>query len=370
MNYGPAQGPAQPPYNYKKPRTGAAFWIAIVMSVLLMISIIFNVVSFQPFFLSFSQQGEGLVEYTDPQYGDPRARNRIAVISVNGVIVDEDYQTMFGGSMMGPVSFLKAQLAQAASDHNVRAVIVEINSPGGSVTASDAMYHEIVTFKQQMNIPVIVYVGEMAASGGYYIAAPADCIVASPTAITGSIGVIMSMVDVSGALNALRIEVKPIISKGCDFKDTGSPTKKLSEAEEAYLREIVDRYYDQFVGIVHKGRSEKSKKQLATILDVEKIANGKIYNTQQALANGLVDKEGYFETAYEEALNRVGIESAELVRYGQQSGGNLPFFMSGGNMPTRANGDINLLKIDAGSLATLPRSRFLYMWQPGITQTD
>ncbi len=369
MNYGPTQGPAQPPYNYKKARTGVAFWISIVMGVLLLISVIFNVVSFQPIFHGFRQQDGELVEQTDQHYGDPGACDRIAVITVDGIIVDEDYQTMFGGKVMGPVSFLKAQLLQARQDKNVRAVIIEINSPGGSVTASDTMYHEIVKFKKEKQIPVVVYVGEMAASGGYYIAAPADCIVASPTAITGSIGVMMTLIDVSGALQYLQIEVKPIISKGCDFKDTGSPTKKIGSAEEEYLREIVNRYYDQFVAVVHEGRCEKSKKQLATIADVVHVANGKIYNTQQALKKGLVDREGYFETAYEEAINRAGIASAEVVRYSQQPGGGLPF-MFGGNSPVRPGGDINLLKVDAGSLGTLPRSRFLYMWQPGITETD
>ena len=376
MNYGPTQEPAQSPYGERKARTGVAFWISIVLGVLLLVSIILNVVSFQPIFLGLRAQGGGgeLLESTDPQYGDPDARDRIAVISVSGVLVDEDYQTMFGGSVMGPVSYLRAQLQQAKQDENVRAVIIEIDSPGGSVTASDTMHHEIMKFKQEKHVPVIVYVGEMAASGGYYIAAPADCIVASPTAITGSIGVIMSMIDVSGALEYLRIKSQPIISSGCKYKDTGSPTRPLrkdgEDNEEEYLQALVDSYYEQFVKVVYDGRLEKGENKFGSIEAVKQVANGKIYNTQQALANGLVDREGYFEIAYDEAISRAGIASAEVVRYYQQIGGGMPFMMHGGNTPAATGGDINLLKIDAGSLANLPRSQFMYIWQPNIIENE
>ena len=354
QNPGASQPPLRP--TPPRPRGTAAFWVAIILGIMLLLSLALNMISFHP--LLFKPK-DAVAEEIDRQYGDPEAQNKIAVITVEGTLTNEDPQTLLGKTM-GPVAFLRKQLAKAKADEDVKAVIIEINSPGGTVSASDEMHHMIKQFKKDKDVPVVVFMKEVAASGGYYIAAGADRIVATHTTITGSIGVIMMMVDVSGAMDYLRIKMTPI--KSGAWKDAGSPFRTMSEKEREYLQNIVNSFYNRFVGIVFDGRKMKGNWEKPE--DVEPIADGRIYTAEEAKENGLIDEIGYFEKAYDAAINLApGIGKARVVRYRQIQQSTLPFMFNGA---TPGTGDVNIMKIDAGDLASLPPSRFLYMWQPGI----
>ncbi len=362
MQYNPLPqnpGASQPPLRPTppRPRGTAAFWVAIILGILLLLSLALNMLSFHP--LLFKPK-DVVVEVLDRQYGDPEAQSKIAVITVQGALTHEDPQTLFGGTL-GPVSFLERQLAKAKEDEDVKAVIIEINSPGGTVAASDEMHHMIEQFKKDKGVPVVVFMKELAASGGYYIAANADHIVATHTTVTGSIGVIMMLVDMSEAMEYLRIKFVPLTSRG-GYKDVGSPFRRMTGKEKEYLQNIVNGFYDRFVEIVFNGRRRKGNWEKPE--DVEQIADGRIYNAKQAIKNHLIDEIGYFEKAYDAAIRLApDVRKARVVRYRQKPRSSLPFIFGSA---TPGAGDINIVKIDAGDLATLPPSRFLYMWQPGI----
>ena len=356
--YPPNPGAARPPLRPvpPPPRGTASFWVAIILGILLLLSIALNMVLFFPL---LSRTKTDLVEVVDPEYGVSDAHNKIAVITVEGELRDEDRATFFGTSL-GPVSFLRKQLAMAADDDSVKAVILEIDSPGGSVTASDKMFHNIESFRKKTSKPVIVFMKSIAASGGYYIAARADRIILTPTGITGSIGVIMMLMDISEAMDYLRIKLIPL--KSGAFKDAGSPFREMPPAERKYFQKIVDGMYARFVDIVYDGRKDKALWENRD--QVLKIADGRIYNAQQAKENGLIDDIGYFEDAVSAAIAATpGLETARIVRYGQRRGGGLSYLFGGAKAPS---GDYNMIKIDAGSLVSLQTPKFLYKWHPDI----
>lgn len=231
--------------------------------------------------------------------GDPSVR--VAVIPVSGLIFTGD------GPMKGTADWVIAALKVAGRDHAVKTVILEVNSPGGSITASDLIHHEIEKLREGGKKVVALFRG-LAASGGYYVAAPADRIVAFPTALTGSIGVILETVNVEGLLE--KIGVESVVVKSGEHKDMGSPFRKLSEDERVILQSISDEAYARFVSVVARGRGMTDQK-------VRELADGRILTATQAIEAGLVDEIGYFEDAVRAAETVAGITNATVVRYGR-----------------------------------------------------
>ncbi|MDO8429819.1 MAG: signal peptide peptidase SppA [bacterium] len=232
--------------------------------------------------------------------GNPNSENKIMVIQVNGVISEDD-----NGRGENMVDGLTEMLNSAKEDPSVKAVVLEVQSPGGTVNASDLIYHEMVKFKKSKK-PVVAYFNGIAASGGYYISMTADKIVASPETWTGSIGVIAQVPNFSGLLD--KVGVKFTTIKSGAHKDMLSPFKPVDEEDNKVMQELVDSSYDGFVEKVVKGR----KLDDAT---VRKLADGRIYNIKQAVDNKLVDKVGYLkEEAFEEAMKLAKVKDAKLVR--------------------------------------------------------
>ncbi len=147
---------------------------------------------------------------------------------------------------------LNSQLKQAADDDAVKAIILEVNSPGGGVVASDEMYRDILDFKKESSKPVVVSMGDTAASGGYYISMAADHVVANPATLTGSLGVILSFLNYEEAANKLGLE--QVVIKSGKYKDIGSPTRDLTAEERQILQELIDETYGQFVNVIVAGR--------------------------------------------------------------------------------------------------------------------
>lgn len=207
---------------------------------------------------------------------------RIAVIPVEGVI---------DGNMAKNVN---RHLKQYGDDSRVKAIILRVDSPGGGVSASQEIYREVKRVKDEKKKKVVVSMASVAASGGYYIACPADKIFANPGTVTGSIGVIAEWINYKGVFEWAKL--KPVVFKSGEFKDTGSPTRELTESEKKYFQGMIDEFYNQFVGAVAEGRQGKGEAGAEMTRErVLQLADGRVYTGETAKKNGLVDEIGNYE---------------------------------------------------------------------------
>lgn len=207
----------------------------------------------------------------------------------------------------GPISnsrFIVKQLIEFRKDKGIKAIILRIDSPGGGVGPSQEIYREVIRTRAKKR--VIVSMGSVAASGGYYIASAADKIVANPGTLTGSIGVIIEFVQIQKLLKKLGVGME--IVKSGEFKDIGSPHRKLTEREKKLLQDLISDVQDQFVNAVAKGRNLPVEK-------VRRIADGRILSGEQAKDLGLVDQLGNFQDAVELAKEMTGIKGEARLIY-------------------------------------------------------
>lgn len=235
--------------------------------------------------------------------GDPNSR--IALLEVEGVIQDIE-ASPFATESYNHQKLL-TDLEAMKTDETVKALIIRVNSPGGGVYESAELRDKILEVKEIRDIPIYTVMENMATSGGYYIAAPSDKIFAQTETTTGSIGVIMQGFNVSELLDKVGIESQTI--KSGELKGMGSSTNESSEEEIAVFQEIVDNAYERFVDVVEEGRS-LSREEIYT------LADGRIYDGQQALENGLVDEIGYFDDALADLRENYTLKDAQLVSFG------------------------------------------------------
>ncbi len=353
----PPQG-AQPQPPPPPPRTSrAGFWIAVIFGILLLFSAGMNMFLLVGLAMTMGVERHGEFKaFTDEYYSDARAKDKIAVIRVEGLIDDMDKQA-FLGTILGQLSTFKGQLAAVQSDPNVKAVILEVNSPGGYVTASDEMHHLLTEFKKKSGLPVIVFMKDVAASGGYYISAPADKIVAMPTCTTGSIGVIAMLINVQEGLGNIGVKVHTI--KSGKMKDAGSPFKDFTDEDRQYFQKHIDSMYARFLEVVYEGRRDAAGWKDDAAL--REIADGRAFSAAEAKANGLIDEIGYFEKAVEIAKAEAGLTNALVVRYRYVPPPSI--FGLGGANTTTINTGVNI-NLDTGNLPEIDSPRFLYMWKP------
>jgi protease-4 len=255
---------------------------------------------------------------------DNDAIDKIAVIEVQGIITSRGLDQS-GYSM---VEFIKAQLKRSEEDNKVKAVIIKVDSPGGEVLASDEIYRAIADFQKTAHKPVVASMGNLAASGGYYVSAPCQWIVANELTITGSIGVIMHSWNYRGLMN--KVGLQPETYKSGKFKDMLSGERnpeEISPEERAMVQSLIDETYNKFKGIVAKGRAdahEKNKRntgeeQGRTLArDWEQYADGRVLSGSEAFKLGFVDQKGNFEDAINRAKTIAGISSANLVEFQQR----------------------------------------------------
>jgi len=217
-----------------------------------------------------------------------KGTSKILMLDLSGVLTEElpSFSLTTPPPRVSLLARVREELAKAEKDEHVRALIVRINSPGGTITASDVLYHEILAFKQRKKVPVIAAVMDVGASGGYYAALAADTIVVNPTTITGSIGVVMVTLDAQGLMQ--KIGVAPLAIKSGPMKDAGSPFRALTGPELAVFQGIIDDMYGRFVGLIVQSRHLPEDR-------VRALADGRVYTAEQALKLGLVDRIAYLE---------------------------------------------------------------------------
>jgi protease-4 len=229
-----------------------------------------------------------IVAFGQGETGSMAWREGVGLVEVKGVIIDSQETVK--------------QLNAMRKNDNVRAVVLRIDSPGGVVGPSQEIYAEVKKLGAKKK--VVVSMGSLAASGGYYIAAPAALIMANPGTITGSIGVLMKLSNVEGLMG--KIGMKAFTLKTGKYKDAGSPVRPITDQDKAMLQAVIDSAHSQFVKAVAEGRR-------LPVEEIRKIADGRIFTGEQALALKLIDRIGTLQDAIEEAGKLAGIKGEPLV---------------------------------------------------------
>lgn len=277
---------------------------------------------------------------------------KIVVIGVEGILINADSPGLLNPGEHAVARFTE-ELEKAAKDPAVKAVVVRINSPGGTVTASELMHAELSRLRETGK-PVVAMMMDVAASGGYYVACAADEIVACQSTITGSIGVIMQLFEVTGTMQKIGVQAEAI--KSGDQKAAGSPFEKLDPEQRALFQTIVDDLYAQFVDVVDEGRPELDRQQ------VETLADGRVYTAQQALEHGLIDQIGGIRDAIDTAKELAGVKRAKVVAYERPYGYVPNYYAAAPHRPAKS--DVNLINLDLGSAVRRDWPPFLYLWTP------
>lgn len=279
--------------------------------------------------------------------------NKIALIDVNGVLMNRANSGLFSEGEH-PVSLLVEMLEAARKDNSVKAVVLRINSPGGSVTASEIMHDEIRRFHRSGK-PVVAMMMDVAASGGYFIACACDEIIAYPSTVTGSIGVIMQMVDLSGALAKLGVSTDAI--KSGPNKDAGSPLRAMVPEERELFQAVIDEMFQRFVDAVDAGRPNLEREEIL------KLADGRIYTAKQAHEAGLIDRIGTLRQAVQRAKELAGIDRARVVTYQRPLSWHPNIYTRAPTVqPLRQS--INVININWPSWLTPGEAKFMYLWVP------
>jgi protease-4 len=241
----------------------------------------------------------------EEEYVSGEGPQKIVVVPVEGTIASAE-SSVGGVQPTATPEGLSDALRQVADDTSVVAVVLEINSPGGGVTASDEMHQSILDFKRNTDRPVVVSMGDTAASGGYYISTAADRIVANETTLTGSLGVIFQLTNFSEAAD--KYGISQVVIKSGKFKDIGNTFREMKPEEREVFQSLVDESYDEFVSVISEGRGLSEER-------VREIADGRIYSGSQAKELGLVDSFGGIDEAAVIAGTLAEAQDTTVVRY-------------------------------------------------------
>jgi protease-4 len=283
-----------------------------------------------------------------------RGEAKIVLVELSGILSDEAVNpTLTVGTPPPRVPLLvrfREELKKAEKDPKVRALLVRINSPGGTVTASDILYRELRLFRQRTGIPVVAALMDVAASGGYYVALAADTIVAHPTTVTGSIGTIMVSLNAQQLME--KLGVAPVTIKSGEHKDMGSPFRRLTDEERAIFQSVIDSLHGQFVNLVVERR--RLPRETAA-----RLADGRIYTAEQALSHGLIDAIGYLPEALAMARRAAGVDQARVVIYRRPRQYRATYYARAETGPTALESALAPL-----TALGVTGPRFLYLWWP------
>ena len=278
---------------------------------------------------------------------------KILILDVSGVVSEREKSGgMLSRGAPSMVDRIREALKKAEADDDIAGVIVRINSPGGTVTASDIIRHDIAVFRERRKLPVYACIMGVGASGGYYIATAADQIVAHPTAITGSIGVLLLKFNVEGLLDKIGVREQTI--KSGDKKDILSPFRAATPEEQKLVQAIIDQLYARFLDtVISRPNNTLSRKELET------LADGRIYTAEQALSARLIDKTGYLDDVIADLKKRLGVEQAKIVTYYRPGSYKGSIYSESSPETSSVNNIFSLV----GGADLIPESQFMYLWQ-------
>ena len=330
-------GPQQTNSNFgpTTPRRKGAGW-RIFWGIVLALSFMANVALFMMLIgviAMFATGQRGVLDEEIIREGP--ARTKIAIISLQGVIYGESASDVY------------RQLKMVRKDKHVKAVIIRVNSPGGTISASDQIYMEINKFRKEENIPVVAFMQGVAASGGYYASVACDEIIAEPTVITGSIGVISWYLVVQELLED-KLGILPVTIKSGQKKDWPSSFRKPEPEEIQYMRDkVINPALERFIEVIAEGRKDS-----LTIEEIRKLADGGIFGAKEAKEEKLIDQVGYLDDAIELAKSWAGIDKAKVVQYRK------PFSFADFFSYRKPN----LLNLNRATLYELGTPQILYLW--------
>ena len=320
------------------------------LSIIVAIAVLFLIGCEAPRIRLFPSTADPLQEYTL----QGKEKGKVLVIPLRGMISDAP-KRQFIRTRPSMVQELVSKLRKAEDDPEVKAVLIKIDSPGGSVIASDLIYNEIVGFKKRKQAKVVVAMMGVAASGGYYIALPADFIMAHPTTVTGSVGVLFIRPDVSGLMEKIGVDVN--VSKTGKNKDMGSPFRQATQEEKKITQDLIDQLADRFLDRITEHRKLDATK-------LKEISSARIYLANEALNLGMIDRIGYLGEAVSEAKKLAELpQDAKVVVYRRTE---YPDDNLYNTATSRYEGrDLSIISLDLpGSLMPL-QTGFYYLWQPG-----
>src|SRR5512139_846943 len=233
---------------------------------------------------------------------------KIAMIDISGMITEEQSRTSLAlGERPSMLVETRNALERAREDTEVAALLLRIDTPGGSVSASDTLHHEVAEWKKKTGKPVAAFLNGLATSGGYYVAMSADHITANPSAVTGSIGVVMPGINISGLMEKYGVADQTLTSG--PFKDTGSMLRDMRPDEKKQLESVIQDLMVRFVDVVAEGRPKLQRDRIVA------LADGRVYSASQALADGLVDEVGYLEDAVSSLEKTANVTESRVVVY-------------------------------------------------------
>jgi len=252
------------------------------------------------------------------------------------------------------VAEVREALRKAERDSELAGVVLRINSPGGTVTGSDIIHHELLKFKERKKVPVFACITGIGASGAYYIATAADEIIAHPTAITGSIGVMVMRFNVEGLLTKIGVSEKTV--KSADKKDFLSPFRPATPAEEKILQDIINSLNTRFLDVITARPGGALKRE-----EVERLADGRLYTAEQAVKAGLIDRIGYLDDAIATLKTKLNLKEARIVTYFRPGSYRGTIYSASS---VEAPQMMNLLNINADGIDLLTDTEFMYLWKP------
>lgn len=323
----------------------------VVASVLVFISVGVNSLSYiftRDFNSMFDNLTAANAGYEELVIEQGAGRDRIAVLSLNGVIQDTGGGTLFGAVGYNHQMFM-SQLFDVLEDPTVKGVVLSVDTPGGGVLESSDIYDTIRAIQIEKEIPIYVSMGGMAASGGYYVSAPAEKIFVHPETITGSIGVIMESVNFAKLADKVGIDFNTI--KTGPYKDMMSSSREMTKEERAMLQEMINDSYERFVDIIAEGRH-------MTTAEVKKVADGRVMNGRQAIEAGLADEFGKIGDVIDAIKVDHELENATVFEYAPMDSFSSIFGVKVGNMFGRDVESELLAKILTDHNA--PRMMYLY----------
>ncbi len=291
--------------------------------------------------------------------GNPEASETAVFLQIEGIMLDTEQKGLLGlTGMKNTAAHVRAVLDQISGDPSVRALVLRINTPGGTVTAADLIHHEIMDYRaRHPQVPVHAVMLDLATSGGYYAAVAANKIWAHPTTVTGSIGVIVQGINLAGLFKKVGLEDSTI--KSGTHKDLLSPLRPQTDEDRRIVQGVVDALFERFVERVKEGRAGLSMEK------IRQLADGRVFSAEQAKREGLIDEIGYFDDVLEALQRETGAPSLRAIAYRSQVEMNDNLYVAAGpNACPAASLSAAWLQLLSGS--SPGGSPFLYMW-PGAT---
>jgi len=282
--------------------------------------------------------------------GNPTTDGKVAVLDLDDFLVNRSLGGLTGGGE-NPIALFREKIDRVIEDPSVRAVVLRINSPGGGVTASDIIAHELTRLRSQRNLPIAASVLSVGTGGAYYVATACDTIVAHPTSIVGGVGVILNVYNLQDTMGQFNVLSSPI--KSGEKIDAGTPERPIGEEEMEMLQQIADAFHDRFIQWVQTRRPQASG-------FVDQWSDGRVVTGPRALELGLIDQIGYLDAAIDWAKQQAGLDAdGAVVMYRRDNDPAYTALDSMAGQPSLT--PLIPLRIPGLDRSSMPT--FLYMWQ-------